>query len=74
MRVAAAKQPNILSQMIIDAHEIREKQSSHRAHVINNVAIKGQTNADDSVEQYLLVNSWTDWIEIIRKVDKLCYI
>lgn len=35
--------------MIADAHEIREKQSSNRAHVINNVAIKGQTNADDSV-------------------------
>lgn len=35
--------------MIADAHEIREKQSANRAHIINNVAIKGQNNADDSV-------------------------
>lgn len=45
-----AKQPSILSHMIADAHEIREKQSANRAHVINNVAIKGQNNADDSVK------------------------
>lgn len=44
-----AKQPGILSQMIADAHEIREKQSANRTHIINNVAIKGQNNADDSV-------------------------
>lgn len=44
-----AKQPSILSQMIADAHEIREKQSAHRAHVINNVAIKSQNQAEDSV-------------------------
>lgn len=44
-----AKQPSILSHMIAEAHEIREKQSANRAHVINNVAIKGQNNADDSV-------------------------
>lgn len=35
--------------MIAEAHEIREKQSAHRAHVINNVAIKNQNQADDSV-------------------------
>lgn len=44
-----AKQPSILSQMIAEAHEIREKQSVHRAHVINNVAIKNQNQAEDSV-------------------------
>lgn len=44
-----AKQPSILSQMIAEAHEIREKQSAHRAHVINNVAIKSQNQAEDSV-------------------------
>ncbi|XP_057337097.1 serine/threonine-protein kinase 3 isoform X2 [Microplitis mediator] len=49
--IGAAKQPNILSQMIADAHEIREKQSAHRTHIINNVAIKGQNNADDSDEE-----------------------
>lgn len=47
--IIAPKQPNILSQMIAEAHEIREKQSANRTHVINNVAIKGQNNADDSV-------------------------
>ncbi|KAF7991904.1 hypothetical protein HCN44_010705 [Aphidius gifuensis] len=46
--IGVAKQPNILSQMIAETHEIREKQISHRTHVINNVAIKGQNNADDS--------------------------
>ncbi|KAJ8669590.1 hypothetical protein QAD02_000849 [Eretmocerus hayati] len=46
--IGNAKQPNILSQMIADAHELREKQSANRTHVINNVAIKGQNNADDS--------------------------
>lgn len=35
--------------MIAEAHEIREKQSAHRAHVINNVAIKSQNQAEDSV-------------------------
>lgn len=45
-----AKQPSILSQMIAEAHEIREKQSAHKAHVINNVAIKSQNQADDSVD------------------------
>lgn len=35
--------------MIAEAHEIREKQSVHRAHVINNVAIKNQNQAEDSV-------------------------
>lgn len=45
-----AKQPGILSYMITEAHEIREKQSANRTHVINNVAIKGQNNADDSVK------------------------
>lgn len=44
-----AKQPSILSQMIAEAHEIREKQSAHRAHVINNVAIKSQNQTEDSV-------------------------
>lgn len=44
-----AKQPSILSQMIAEAHEMREKQSAHRTHVINNVAIKSQHNAEDSV-------------------------
>lgn len=47
-----AKQPSILSQMIAEAHEIREKQSAHRAHVINNVAIKSQNQAEDSVNIY----------------------
>lgn len=52
MRFAGnAKQPSILSQMITEAHEIREKQSAHRAHVINNVAIKSQSQAEDSVSQ-----------------------
>lgn len=37
--------------MIADAHEIREKQSANRTHVINNVAIKGQNNAEDSVNK-----------------------
>lgn len=41
--------------MIAEAHEIREKQSANRAHVINNVAIKGQNNADDSVIKYFLL-------------------
>ncbi|XP_033210319.1 serine/threonine-protein kinase 3 isoform X3 [Belonocnema kinseyi] len=45
-----AKQPSILSQMIADTHEIREKQSAHRTHVINSVAIKGQNNGEDSDE------------------------
>lgn len=36
--------------MIAEAHEIREKQSAHRAHVINNVAIKSQNQAEDSVD------------------------
>lgn len=44
-----AKQPSILSQMIAEAHEIREKQNAHRAHIINNVAIKSQNQAEDSV-------------------------
>ncbi|XP_011305610.1 serine/threonine-protein kinase 3 [Fopius arisanus] len=44
--IGAAKQPNILSMMIAEAHDIREKQSAHRTHVINNVAIKGQANDD----------------------------
>lgn len=44
-----AKQPSILSQMIAEAHEIREKQSAHKAHVINNVAIKSQNQTEDSV-------------------------
>lgn len=35
--------------MIAEAHEIREKQSVHRAHVINNVAIKNQNQTEDSV-------------------------
>lgn len=35
--------------MIAEAHEIREKQITNRVHVINNVAIKGQNNADESV-------------------------
>lgn len=35
--------------MIAEAHEIREKQSAHRAHVINNVAIKNQNQTEDSV-------------------------
>lgn len=35
--------------MIAEAHEIREKQSAHRAHLINNVAIKAQNQPDDSV-------------------------
>jgi len=47
-----AKQPSILSQMIAEAHEIREKQSAHRAHVINNVAIKAQSQPDDSVDSH----------------------
>lgn len=49
-----SKQPSILSHMIAEAHEIREKQSANRAHIINNVAIKGQNNADDSVKINLL--------------------
>lgn len=49
MVLGNAKQPSILNQMIAEAHEIREKQSAHRAHVINNVAIKAQNQADDSV-------------------------
>lgn len=40
--------------MIAEAHEIREKQSAHRAHVINNVAIKTQHQPDDSVTTYLI--------------------
>lgn len=48
--IGNAKQPSILSQMIAEAHEIREKQSAHRAHVINNVAIKSQNQAEDSDE------------------------
>lgn len=44
-----AKQSSILSHMIAEAHEIREKQSAHKAHVINNVAIKSQNQAEDSV-------------------------
>ncbi|KAL7305637.1 serine/threonine-protein kinase 3 [Trichogramma pretiosum] len=46
--IGNAKQPGILSQMIAEAHEIREKQSTNRVQIINNVAIKGQTNAEDS--------------------------
>ena len=38
--------------MIAEAHEIREKQSVHRAHVINNVAIKNQNQTEDSVFIY----------------------
>ncbi|XP_066603830.1 serine/threonine-protein kinase 3 isoform X4 [Prorops nasuta] len=49
--IGNAKQPSILSQMIAEAHEIREKQSAHRTHVINNVAIKSQSQADDSDEE-----------------------
>ncbi|CAL1677015.1 unnamed protein product [Lasius platythorax] len=48
--IGNAKQPSILSQMIAEAHEIREKQSAHRAHVINNVAIKSQNQTEDSDE------------------------
>ncbi|XP_058794392.1 serine/threonine-protein kinase 3 [Phymastichus coffea] len=48
--IGNAKQPGILGQMISDAHEIREKQSTNRTHVINNVAIKSQNNADESDE------------------------
>ncbi|XP_046413981.1 serine/threonine-protein kinase 3 isoform X3 [Neodiprion lecontei] len=48
--IGNAKQPSILSQMIAEAHEIREKQTN-RAHVINNVAIKGKNHADDSDEE-----------------------
>lgn len=54
--IGIAKQPNILSQMIAETHEIREKQISHRTHVINNAVFKGQNNADDSVN-YLLIYS-----------------
>ncbi|XP_020286299.1 serine/threonine-protein kinase 3 isoform X1 [Pseudomyrmex gracilis] len=49
--IGNAKQPSILSQMIAEAHEIREKQSAHRAHVINNVAIKSQNQAEDSDDE-----------------------
>lgn len=42
--------------MIAEAHEIREKQSAHRAHVINNVAIKNQNQADDSVFIYIAIS------------------
>ncbi|KOX77898.1 Serine/threonine-protein kinase 3 [Melipona quadrifasciata] len=49
--IGNAKQPSILSQMIAEAHEIREKQSVHRAHVINNVAIKNQNQTEDSDEE-----------------------
>ena len=42
--------------MITEAHEIREKQSANRTHVINNVAIKGQNNADDSVSNYVILH------------------
>ncbi|CAK9802452.1 Serine/threonine-protein kinase 3 [Anthophora quadrimaculata] len=49
--IGNAKQPSILSQMIAEAHEIREKQSAHRAHVINNVAIKNQNQTEDSDEE-----------------------
>ncbi|KYN34306.1 Serine/threonine-protein kinase 3 [Trachymyrmex septentrionalis] len=48
--IGNAKQPSILSQMIAEAHEIREKQNAHRAHIINNVAIKSQNQAEDSDE------------------------
>lgn len=58
-----AKQPSILSQMIAEAHEIREKQSAHRAHVINNVAIKSQNQAEDSVGE---TNLYMNNIYIIR--------
>lgn len=40
--------------MIAEAHEIREKQSAHRAHVINNVAIKNQNQTEDSV--FIFIN------------------
>ena len=50
--VGNAKQPSILSQMIAEAHEIREKQNAHRAHIINNVAIKSQNQAEDSVHTF----------------------
>ncbi|KAG5340767.1 STK3 kinase, partial [Acromyrmex charruanus] len=50
--IGNAKQPSILSQMIAEAHEIREKQNAHRAHIINNVAIKSQTQAEDSVHTF----------------------
>lgn len=53
-----AKQPSILSQMIAEAHEIREKQSVHRAHVINNVAIKNQNQTEDSVFIYTDIYLW----------------
>lgn len=43
------QQPSILTQMIAEAHEIREKQSAHKAHVINNIAIKNENQAEDSV-------------------------
>lgn len=60
-----AKQPSILSQMIADAHEIREKQSAHRAHVINNVAIKSQNQAEDSVsETSLYTNTYVYKIRV----------
>jgi len=61
--VGNAKQPSILSQMIAEAHEIREKQSAHRAHVINNVAIKSQNQTEDSVGETSL---YTNNIYIIR--------
>lgn len=61
-----AKQPSILSHMITEAHEIREKQSANRAHVINNVAIKGQNNADDSVRNDFFIRKKD--ININRKI------
>lgn len=44
--------------MIAEAHEIREKQSVHRAHVINNVAIKNQNQTEDSVFIYIDIYLW----------------
>lgn len=61
-----ARQPSRLMQMIAEAHEIREKQSANRTHVINNVAIKGQNNADDSVSIGFLFN----FIELFVYIDR----
>lgn len=63
MRFAGnAKPPSILSQMIAEAHEIREKQSAHRAHVITNVAMKSQNQAEDSVGQISMKLIYTQTI------------
>lgn len=58
--------------MIAEAHEIREKQSAHRAHVINNVAIKNQNQADDSVmspnKTYIVMHEFTSFFRVFNVI------